>query len=72
MKKSKHQIKKQFELIDLIPNFLRPFHLRSDIQCHQCGRIQKQPIDWVGNFRVSCQYGCDNEIFHDGSGQCAS
>ena len=56
----------------LIPNFLRPFRYRTDIRCNECGKLQKQPINWRFGTRMMCQYGCDNTIFIDGSGQCES
>lgn len=61
----------KIDLKIFLPNFLKPFHQRSNIKCNVCGRIQKQPIKWVTNW-AACQYGCDNIIFIDGSGQCSS
>lgn len=50
-------------------NIFRPFRYKTNIKCRACGNVQKQPINWIYDFRANCQHGCDNTIFIDGSGQ---
>ena len=74
MKRSQieYPLKKPVYIPHLVWNLVVPFYLRTNIRCNACGTVQKQPIDWIGSFRMMCQNGCDQTIFYDGSGQTES